>query len=264
MILANLPPVNHSALIVFLVIAIAGAGAAEWQPAEVPTKAPLSAPVWLRCYVRVPDDMVTPQEKDLWRDSMTLSLGGIAGPFSVWLNGREIAEARAVSEGERRRFKVPKGIFEKQAFNVVAIRLEGTAHGLGVAPILAGYFDELLLEGAWEMRAGDADPADLKAVATQPGSAFFTEAGFHHATSPLSANPEQMPGARLSPADSLAKMTTAGDLAVDLIASEPEVAQPTHISFDERGRMWVAQYRQYPYPAGVKMISRDQILPLAL
>ena len=53
-------------------------------------------------------------------------------------------------------------------------------------------------------------------------------------------------------------MKPANDLAVDLIASEPHVAQPTHISFDERGRMWVAQYRQYPYPAGVKMISRDK------
>src|SRR4029434_7051347 len=53
-------------------------------------------------------------------------------------------------------------------------------------------------------------------------------------------------------------MEPASDLVVDLIASEPTVAQPTHISFDERGRMWVAQYRQYPYPAGVKMISRDK------
>lgn len=195
---------------------------AEWQPASVPTQNDLPMPVWLRCFIRVPDEMVTPAEKDLWRDSMTLSLGGIGGPFSVWLNGRKFAEAGSLPDG-RRRFKVPKGIFEKQAFNVLAIRLGGSARGLGVAPILAGYFDELLLEGAWEMRAGEADPADLKAVSEQPRAAFYTEAGFHHATSPLSANPEPMPGARLSPADSLAKMTTASDLTLDLIASEPEV-----------------------------------------
>src|SRR6185503_8091164 len=35
-------------------------------------------------------------------------------------------------------------------------------------------------------------------------------------------------------------------------------AQPTHFSFDERGRLWVAQYRQYPYPAGLTMLSRDK------
>ena len=231
-----------------------------WEPVSVPTTndLPASFPVWLRCFVRVPDDMVTAAEKDLWRDSMTLSLGGIGGPFSVWLNGQKIAEAGSLPDGERRRFKVPKGILELKAFNVFAFRLESPAKGMSEAPIFAGYFDELLLEGAWQMRAGEADPADLKAVAAQPASAFFTETGFKHGTSPLSANPEPMPGARLSPAESLAKMTTAADLAVDLIASEPEVAQPTHISFDERGRMWVAQYRQYPYPAGVKMVSRDQ------
>ena len=234
--------------------------AEAWEPVTVPTAndLPASNPVWLRCFVRVPDDMVTPAEKDLWRDSMTLSLGDVGGPFSIWLNGQKIAEAGALAEGARRRFKVPKGILEKQAFNVFAIRLENPARRLGAAPIFAGYFDELLLEGAWEMNAGEPAPADLKAVAAQPATAFFTEVGFKHATSPLSANPEQMPGARLSPADSLAKMTTATDLAVDLIASEPDVAQPTHLSFDERGRMWVAQYRQYPYPAGVKMVSRDQ------
>ncbi|MEO8353404.1 MAG: HEAT repeat domain-containing protein, partial [Chthoniobacteraceae bacterium] len=153
---------------------------------------------------------------------------------------------------------MPKDILEKQVFNVLALRLERPAHGIDLSPIFAGYFDELMLEGAWEMRTGESSPADLTAVATQPATAFFTEAGFRHATSPLSANPELMPGARISPAESLAKMTTADDLAVDLIASEPEVAQPTQISFDERGRMWVAQYRQYPYPAGVKMVSRDQ------
>src|SRR5947208_10643708 len=66
-----------------------------------------------------------------------------------------------------------------------------------------------------------------------------------------------MPGIRVPPAESLSRLKAADDLTVDLLASEPVVAQPTHISFDERGRMWVAQYRQYPYPAGVKMVSRD-------
>lgn len=232
---------------------------AEWQPTEVPTKAELPAtPVWLRCYIRVPDEMTSRAEKDLWSDSVTLSLGGIRGPVTLWLNGQKIGESKALPEDARRRFKVPKGILEKKAFNVLALQLDGGARGVSAAPILAGYFDELRLEGAWEMQTGEANPADLKAVSEQPRAAFYTEAGFHPSTTPLTANQELMPGVRLAPADSLAKMTTADDLAVDLIASEPQVAQPTHISFDERGRMWVAQYRQYPYPAGVKMLSRDK------
>src|SRR5207249_9769711 len=31
-------------------------------------------------------------------------------------------------------------------------------------------------------------------------------------------------------------------------------------SFDERGRMWVIQYLQYPTPAGLKAVSVDQYL----
>src|SRR5687768_17669137 len=38
------------------------------------------------------------------------------------------------------------------------------------------------------------------------------------------------------------------------------VRQPVNISFDERGRMWVVQYLQYPSPAGLKPVSVDQYL----
>ena len=47
-------------------------------------------------------------------------------------------------------------------------------------------------------------------------------------------------------------------LEIHLAASEPDVRQPVSISFDERGRMWVVQYLQYPHPAGLKMLSRDK------
>ena len=45
-----------------------------------------------------------------------------------------------------------------------------------------------------------------------------------------------------------------------LAAAEPMVRQPVNISFDERGRMWVVQYLQYPDPAGLKPVSVDQYL----
>ncbi|AMV37764.1 PVC-type heme-binding CxxCH protein [Planctomyces sp. SH-PL62] len=53
------------------------------------------------------------------------------------------------------------------------------------------------------------------------------------------------------------------DLAVDLAAAEPIVRQPLHLSFDERGRLWVVQYAQYPHPAGLKMLSRDGVWRVA-
>jgi hypothetical protein len=51
--------------------------------------------------------------------------------------------------------------------------------------------------------------------------------------------------------------TTPDDLRIELLLSEPEVRQPVNVSFDERGRMWVVQYLQYPAPAGLKMLSHD-------
>jgi len=64
----------------------------------------------------------------------------------------------------------------------------------------------------------------------------------------------------LSPKESLAQFITADGLEVRLAASEPEVRQPVNISFDERGRMWVVQYLQYPFPAGLKIVKYDEHL----
>ncbi len=49
-------------------------------------------------------------------------------------------------------------------------------------------------------------------------------------------------------------------LKIELVATEPDVMQPLFMSFDERGRMWVVQYKQYPFPAGLKVIRYDQHL----
>ena len=50
------------------------------------------------------------------------------------------------------------------------------------------------------------------------------------------------------------------DLALDLVLSEPQVVQPVEVSFDHRGRLWVVQYHQYPYPQGLKVASVDNFL----
>ncbi len=61
----------------------------------------------------------------------------------------------------------------------------------------------------------------------------------------------------LSAEASLSKLIPGGGLEIDLIASEPLIAQPSFLRFDEKGRLWVVQYRQYPNPAGLKIKSRD-------
>lgn len=47
------------------------------------------------------------------------------------------------------------------------------------------------------------------------------------------------------------------DLAIDLVLSEPQITQPVEIGFDHRGRLWVVQYNQYPFPKGLKVTGVD-------
>src|SRR5581483_677178 len=68
-----------------------------------------------------------------------------------------------------------------------------------------------------------------------------------------------MPSPR-SPAEARRALKVVDDLRLDQVLAEPVVAQPIFLDFDERGRMWVVQYLQYPYPAGLKILSEDKFL----
>jgi putative membrane-bound dehydrogenase-like protein len=68
------------------------------------------------------------------------------------------------------------------------------------------------------------------------------------------------PSPALSPAESLKRFRVADDLKLDQVLAEPVVAQPLFLNFDERGRLWVVQYLQYPFPAGLKILSEDKFL----
>lgn len=62
----------------------------------------------------------------------------------------------------------------------------------------------------------------------------------------------------LPPAESARAFTVPDDLEIELVLSEPLIAQPLHLTFDERGRLWVVEYRQYPAPAGLTQVSHDK------
>lgn len=47
---------------------------------------------------------------------------------------------------------------------------------------------------------------------------------------------------------------------MELIAAEPVIRQPVDLHFDDRGRLWVVQYLQYPFPAGLTITAYDQYL----
>jgi putative membrane-bound dehydrogenase-like protein len=63
-----------------------------------------------------------------------------------------------------------------------------------------------------------------------------------------------------SPDEAVRRMKVPEGLQVKLVASEPMIRQPVTMSFDDRGRLWVVQYLQYPNPAGLKAVKVDQYL----
>ena len=63
-----------------------------------------------------------------------------------------------------------------------------------------------------------------------------------------------------TPEEALKRMKVADGFEVSLVASEPLIRQPVTMTFDDRGRIWVIQYLQYPTPAGLKPVAVDQYL----
>ena len=61
-----------------------------------------------------------------------------------------------------------------------------------------------------------------------------------------------------SPEDAVKRMKLPPGFEARLVASEPAIAQPVCIEFDDRGRLWCIQYLQYPNPAGLNRVKVDR------
>lgn len=62
------------------------------------------------------------------------------------------------------------------------------------------------------------------------------------------------------PEEALKQFRVRSGFEIELVASEPVIGQPLHLSWDSKGRMWVTQYLQYQFPAGLKIIEYDNHL----
>ena len=217
----------------------------EWKPVRVP--GPVGG--WIRCWVKVDDSFFSKHERNLFEESVGVNVRGLAGEHELWVNGRKLG---AGGDGLHRH-KVPPGTLKKGEWNEIAFRTSGAEGFREEAPFIMNYFMECVLEGTWETKAGDYAPGG--ALKEKPARAAFDV--FRESNRVL-GRAEQVHGPKLPPREAAATLEPGREFAVDLLLHEPLVAQPFHFSFDERGRLWVAQNRQYPYPAGLVMISRDK------
>src|SRR5829696_8211446 len=67
-------------------------------------------------------------------------------------------------------------------------------------------------------------------------------------------------GQGFTPDEAVQRMQLPEGFRASAVATEPMIRQPVSISFDDRGRMWVLQYLQYPNYAGLKPVKQDQYL----
>ena len=216
---------------------------------------------WYRCLVTVPAS---------WEGkSVDLFLDPVDDARAAYVNGVQVGAAGTFPPsyrsglGEPSRYKIPAKTLRFGAYNTVAVRVyysDGRDYYSIAPPILLCDNEAIRMEGKWQARAGD-DTAWAKAgdKPEDVSGAVFDKVDKVDNVE-LYVRRRKGDHDPYPPAEALKKLKVPADLALDQVLAEPVVRQPLSISFDERGRMWVMQYLQYPEPAGLKMLSRDKFL----
>ncbi|HLN28528.1 MAG TPA: PVC-type heme-binding CxxCH protein [Gemmataceae bacterium] len=63
----------------------------------------------------------------------------------------------------------------------------------------------------------------------------------------------------LTPAEEQKRFHLPPGFEIELVASEPAIIKPINMNFDDRGRLWVTQSIEYPFPAPPSRKARDTI-----
>jgi putative membrane-bound dehydrogenase-like protein len=213
---------------------------------------------WYLCAIQPPADWAT--------RSLYLYVENVDNACETFFNGTKIGVSGsfppAYESGlatNQHRYVVPPEIVNAAGPNVVAIRVydhDGDAGFKGRAPALLNGKEAISTAGDWVFRRGD-DPAWAQTPAA--GLPTFTTVGPAPALGPYATVIRRAAQDEpLSPQQSLDLFTVPDDLEVEVVLAEPTIAQPLFMNFDDRGRLWVMEYLQYPEPAGLTLLSKDQ------
>jgi len=246
-----------------------------WRSVPGGELAPIDGYSWYRTLVKVPQEWDSQQ--------LTLFLEALDDARSAYVGGQPVGATGTFPPlfrsglGERGRYVVDPSLVKGGGFLAVAIRVyqNDPRPNFSVAPPVL--MNEVLkqavrLEGVWQYRPGDdaawatATPTDFGFDAVQPlGETDAIAKGVYLKIDTVDdiekyvsrRNGDTEP---LSPTEAVKHFKTPDDLSVQLVLGDPDIAQPLFMSWDERGRLWVMEYRQYPDIAGLKMVSRDTFL----
>lgn len=243
---------------------------------SVPTRelAPKNGYSWYRALVRIPDS---------WKDDrVTMFVEALDDARATLINGQTVGATGTFPPqfrsglGERGRYEVPENVIST-GWNTIAIRVyqSDPRPNFSVAPpVLLNETDSqaIRLEGIWQYRPGD-EMAWAKATPVDFGIDGDVELSVEQAKAKgvfqridkvddVQRYVSRREGDTdpLEPALAEKRFKTPDDLRVQLVLGDPDIAQPLFMTWDERGRLWVIEYRQYPTPAGLTMVSRDVFL----
>ena len=215
---------------------------------------------WYRCMVRPPAD---------WADrDWELLVENIDNAYEAYVDGVKIGAGGQFppnySNGldDANHHAIPSALRRPGEWLVVALRVydhDGKGGFKGKAPALRSGDNLIAMAGEWQFRVGDEMAWSRPQVGESLANHLFNDV-ISVEQYVRGGVPEKLvpPAKALSPAESLRRFRLADGLEMELVLSEPDIAQPLQISFDERGRLWIAEYRQYPAPAGLKLVSHDQ------
>ncbi len=239
---------------------------ADWKNVKVPEtwKSPpagLGGYAWYRCLVRVPAE---------WQSRpIELFVEPVDDAREIYLNGELVGRAGGFPPqfrsglGTSDRHSVDAKHVKFGDSNVIALRVydsDGRGGFNVAAPVLFGGDQAIRLDGNWQFQPGDnREWGKWTDAATPPSDIVFSKI---QAKEEAERVLRRLPGddGPQSVAESLKRFKTPDDLQVEVVLSEPQIGQPLFLSFDERGRLWVMNYMQYPNPAGLEMVSRDKFL----
>ena len=246
-----------------------------WRKMPKGDLAPVEGFSWYRALVRVPAD---------WQGAeLTLFMEALDDARATYVNGTKVGATGTFPPqfrsglGEKGRYTVSAGLIKAGEFNCIAVRVfqNDPRPNFSVAPPVLLNADKkqgIRLDGSWHYRPGDemnyakAAAADFGIdVAKELTEAELRKLGGYSQLDQVDdveryVTRREGDNDPLTPQEAEKNFQVPDDLEIQLVLSEPDIAQPLFMTWDERGRMWVMEYRQYPDIAGVKMVSRDVFL----
>ncbi|MGZ0162798.1 MAG: PVC-type heme-binding CxxCH protein [Planctomycetales bacterium] len=236
---------------------------------------PIDGYSWYRCLVQIPES---------WSGAkLTLFTEAIDDARASYVNGVKVGAIGTFPPqfrsglGEKGRYDVDADLIEFGKLNTIGIRVyqDNPRPNFSVAPPILmneSAKQAIRMDGDWQYRPGDnadwskSSPAEfgVDAAKLAGGTSDRKRGAFAKVDDVddlqryvLKRKGDNDP---VPPDEAEKQFETPNDLDIQLVLSEPHIAQPLFMNWDERGRLWVMEYRQYPEIAGLKMLSRDVYL----